>query len=174
VQVGGPNQSAVDRIRNVGDILLAELRDREVRREAAKSMPVADAETEHEGSSLPVSAAPHKGWSKQQIVDLMQSGVGENQTLEFKRAASLARDARDISEITKDVSAMANAGGGVLIYGVAEDRSSNTFTLDPVNRALWPREWLEQIVSQIRPRIPGLILHTVEVGASSNEVALLP
>jgi hypothetical protein len=91
--------------------------------------------------------------------------------MEYKRSASLNRDSKPMIDITKDVSAMANSAGGVLIYGVAEDPTSKQLSLDPVNATLFSREWLEQVISQIRPRIVGLRIHPVQVGGLPDEVA---
>jgi len=50
---------------------------------------------------------------------LIAGKVEESSSLEYKAAAALDRgDDRKKIELTKDVSAFANAGGGVLIYGI--------------------------------------------------------
>jgi predicted HTH transcriptional regulator len=61
------------------------------------------------------------------IQGLIDSGVRESQTLEYKTIAGPFSD-NDKVEIAKDVSAMANSGGGVIIYGVATDRTDKTPT----------------------------------------------
>jgi hypothetical protein len=53
---------------------------------------------------------------------LIRDKIEENFTLEYKSSGALARDEKSKREITKDVSAMANSAGGVLIYSLAEVR----------------------------------------------------
>lgn len=105
-------------------------------------------------------------WTKERLERMIADGAEENLTLEYKRAAALARtDGSKIIEITKAVSAFANSAGGVLIYGVAEptDKAKRHLPerLDPVRRADVPKEWLEQIIQTIQPRIEGVVIHPV-------------
>jgi predicted HTH transcriptional regulator len=53
---------------------------------------------------------------------LVDGRVPEGQRLDYKEKLPLGRDG-DRTEIAKDASGMANAQGGWLIYGVAEDES---------------------------------------------------
>ena len=53
---------------------------------------------------------------------LVDERIPEGQRLEYKEALSLDRD-NDRAELAKDISGMANAQGGLLIYGIAEDDS---------------------------------------------------
>jgi predicted HTH transcriptional regulator len=50
----------------------------------------------------------------------LQQRIGENLTLDYKRELSTSSD-RDRGELCKDVSALANSQGGMIIYGVDED-----------------------------------------------------
>lgn len=89
----------------------------------------------------------------------IEAGVEESLTVEYKRSAALSRESSQRSEILKDVSAMANSAGGVLIYGVAEFSKGSgkehlPAGIDPVNDPKLSKEWLEQLInSGIRPRI---------------------
>lgn len=68
---------------------------------------------------------------------LIEDGQEESLTLDYKAAASLARTDGRRREITKDVSAMANSAGGLIVFGVREhddaDRRHLPERLDPVN-----------------------------------------
>jgi len=105
-------------------------------------------------------------WTQQRIHQLIQDNVEENLQLEYKGARSLGRQNDKTFEITKDVSAMANSIGGTLVYGVSEytesEKSHLPEKLDPINRAQFSREWLEQIINTIQPRIEGVRIHTIE------------
>ena len=78
------------------------------------------------------------------------------------------------AEITKDVSAFANSAGGVLIYGIAEppDRAERhkPGRPDPICRANFSKEWLEQIIQSIQPRIDGVNIIPVEIDAKAGTV----
>lgn len=106
-------------------------------------------------------------WTRQRLEQMIAGGVEEGLSLDYKRAnALLNSDAKKV-EVTKDVSAMANSAGGVLIYGVAEpeDRAKRHLPdrLDPLLRSNVSKEWLDQIIQTIQPRIEGVIIHPVTI-----------
>lgn len=61
-------------------------------------------------------------WSLEDVQALVSGRISEEQRLDYKQELQLARD-KDRAELAKDVSGMANAQGGIIIYGVAEDGS---------------------------------------------------
>lgn len=100
------------------------------------------------------------------LKQLIANGIEENAELEYKSGAALQRDDKKITETTKDVSAFANSNGGVLIYGISEDRTNRHLpgNIDPVDRKAITKEWLEQILNaRIRPRILGIKIHVVTI-----------
>jgi hypothetical protein len=106
-------------------------------------------------------------WTKQKLEQLITDKVEESLNLDYKRADALAKTDGKKVEITKDVSAFANSAGGVLIYGIAEpnDRAKRHLPerLDPVRRADVSKEWLEQVIQTIQPRIDGIVIHPVPI-----------
>jgi hypothetical protein len=168
-RVGGNNTTAVDRIRRVGDVILAEINARQAQHPHLTSVPI---------NSVPdsVSFAPtNSSWDEARIKDLIRDRIEENATLEYKAAGALSRDKRD--EITKDISAMANSAGGTIIYGLSEFQQASLAHLpekiDPIDRTQFSKEWLEHIASQIRPRIPELRIHVVDLSSSPSDVAYI-
>lgn len=105
------------------------------------------------------------------IEQLIDNGAQETVHLEFKRAVLLNDRRRD--EVCKAVSAMANSDGGKLVFGLAEDKASNTFSLDEgVKDVARTIEWLDSITrDSISPRIEGVIV-TAEVLAGRNYVCV--
>ncbi len=96
----------------------------------------------------------------------------ESTRLDYKAADSLSLTDQKKREITKDVSAMANSAGGLIIYGIAENPVARHLPdkIDPVNRATCSKETLERIISNIRPKIDDLTIHAVPIGGSMDQV----
>lgn len=55
----------------------------------------------------------------QMIDDAVAQGIGENDGLDWKKSLPAEKSFRD-SDIVKDIAAFANAGGGMLVFGVTE------------------------------------------------------
>lgn len=110
-------------------------------------------------------------WDETRIQQYITDGVEESLTLDYKAAGALAADKK--AEIIKDVSAMANSAGGIIIYGVAEYQDDQHEHLPekitPIDRTQFSKEWLEQVISNIRPKIDVLI-HPVSLNTAPNHV----
>src|SRR3712207_5341551 len=90
--------------------------------------------------------------SEQEYADVdayLQQRIGENLTLDYKRELSTSSD-RDRAELCKDVSALANSQGGMIIYGVDEDSTNRTPLLPPFGTPRTVgRQSLEEWASQV-------------------------
>ena len=64
--------------------------------------------------------APLADWTADDVLALIEERVDEGQRLEYKRELNLD-DRKQSKEAAKDVSGLANAQGGLLIYGVEEE-----------------------------------------------------
>ena len=85
---------------------------------------------------------------------MVAAQLEETLTLEYKASPALTRDSKNVIELCKDVSAMANSAGGQIIYGIEEDKKTH-------------REWLHQILgSNIHPRIDGLTVQRIPLSES--------
>lgn len=105
-------------------------------------------------------------WSLARIRSLVESQERESSELEYKASPALALDNdKNKTELSKDVSALANGSGGVVIYGVtanAKDKSlpeamdggvpSDALNVDRINQIL---------NSRIHPRILGIRVHEI-------------
>lgn len=110
--------------------------------------------------------------TKEDLETLIKDGVEESQQLEYKDAQALETP-KGLKEIGKDVSAMANGSGGVVIYGIKEYDSSDKRHLPelitPLKHRDFPKERVEQIINgNISPRIEGLIVHPIPLHEESD------
>lgn len=116
-------------------------------------------------------------WNVAKLQNLIRDEIQESLTLEYKAADALAKTDSKRNEITKDVSALANSSGGIVIYGIKEfdqkDKKHLPEKLSPIDQSLFSREWLEQIINNIRPRINGLVIHPVALNSGPNHVAYI-
>lgn len=117
-------------------------------------------------------------WTEKKITDYITNEVEESLILDYKDSRSLGKSDGKKSEITKDVSAMANSAGGVLLYGVSEyqnsDRTHLPEKITPIDQSEFSKEWLEQIISNIRPKIPDVKIHPVPVKSGFVYVVEIP
>lgn len=91
------------------------------------------------------------------IKDLIYKNVEESLKLEFKRCESIA----DRKEMSKDISAMANSAGGIIIYGLEE---KNHIASKPsyLNGKEYTKEWLENVIdSNIHRKIDDLVIYPI-------------
>jgi len=113
-------------------------------------------------------------WTKQRLDQMIADNVEETLALDYKRADSLAKTDGKRAEVTKDVSSFANSSGGVVVYGIAEfdDDAKRHLPerLDPIQRAQISKEWLDQVIQTIRPKIEGVIIHPVPISETDNTV----
>jgi len=113
-------------------------------------------------------------WTESVIQTYINTETQESLFLEYKAADALAKSDGKKNEITKDISAMANSAGGIIIYGIKEydDKSKRHLpeAIDPVDQTIFPKEWLEQIIANIKPRISGIKIHPVTIGNNINSV----
>jgi hypothetical protein len=116
-----------------------------------------------------------KIWNEARLQKLIENEIEESLTLEYKSAEALDRNETKKKEITKDVSAMANSAGGTIIYGISEysltEKRHLPEKITPVERTKFPREWVEQIIQAIRPRIEGIVIHSINLSSAENHVA---
>jgi predicted HTH transcriptional regulator len=63
--------------------------------------------------------------TKADLQRLVEEEFREGLTLDYKASPALSRESKNVDELCKDVSAMANSAGGQLIYGIEEDRKTH-------------------------------------------------
>jgi len=107
-------------------------------------------------------------WDEADILSLIKDKVQESLTLDYKKSDALARTEGKKTELSKDVSAFANSTGGVILYGMEEDKHYPIKIdggLDPDDIS---KEWIEQVInSTIHPKIDGLRINQIALNQSS-------
>ncbi len=105
--------------------------------------------------------------TQEDLERFISNKIEENLHIEYKAAGALDRKDVKKKEITKDVSAMANAAGGIIIYGIQEHSDPGLLQLparlDPIDPQVYSKEWLDEIITQIQPTIPDLEIIPVPV-----------
>ncbi|PKB16699.1 helix-turn-helix domain-containing protein [Flavobacterium sp. 5] len=105
-------------------------------------------------------------YSLEYLQNLIENQIEESLHLDYKASGSFGKQNDKTSEISKDVSAMANADGGILIYGIIEDENNKHLPkeIQPIKRKEYPKEWLEQIINdKIQPRINGIEIFSISI-----------
>jgi len=102
---------------------------------------------------------------------LFTNQVPESATLEYKASPAIDQKKRD--EIVKDISAMANAEGGQIIYGMTEANHLPAGLDEGVDSIPFDGLWFEQVIQQnISPKIEGLKILLVPLGTGNNAVVV--
>lgn len=117
--------------------------------------------------------------TQEDLQGFIDNGAEENQNLEYKSSGALLNNGDKLNvEIAKDVSAMANASGGMIIYGIKEfdqaDKKHLPEKLTGIDRSKFSKERLEHIIDQnISPRIEGLRIHVVSLKQIDEAVYII-
>lgn len=112
-------------------------------------------------------------WDEAELQRHVIEGIQESSQLEYKAAGALDAKNPDAVEITKDISAMANSGGGVVIYGIkefAKPKKHLPEKIDPIDLATFSKERLEHIINTIRPRLTEFKIIPVSLSSSVTDV----
>ena len=96
------------------------------------------------------------------INNLIINEVEENIHLDYKAAGALDKDDKKRTEITKDISAFANSDGGIIVYGVSEE-DHKPKEISPIDGKIYTKEWLENVIQQIQPRIEDLKIYPIRI-----------
>jgi predicted HTH transcriptional regulator len=96
-----------------------------------------------------------------EINKLTNDKVQESLHLEYKDSRAAAPD--HSNEISKAISAFANSDGGVIIYGVQEDKKHFPIMIDiGIDHSIFSHERLEQIIhGNITPRVDDLRIYPI-------------
>lgn len=98
-------------------------------------------------------------YTQEDIERIIKEKWEESLKLEFKAAEAISKTQRN--EISKDISAFANSGGGILIYGIKE-KDHVAADVSFVDGTVTTKEWIEQVInSNIQPKIEGILIFPI-------------
>ena len=114
-------------------------------------------------------------WNQERLQRYIDERIEESLTLDYKAGDALLKGNGRAREVAKDVSAMANSAGGIIIYGIIEHESRELrhrpAGFSPVDRRHCSKETLEQIISSnIQPRISGVKIYPVPLNSDPSHV----
>lgn len=113
-------------------------------------------------------------WNEAALDGYITGRIEENLSLEYKGADALGKENKRVVEITKDVSALANSAGGIIIYGLRQfndpAREHLPEKIDPIDRRDFPKEWLEHVINTIQPR-PKVTIQAVQLSSAPHHAA---
>ena len=101
-------------------------------------------------------------YSIEDIDSLITNEVEENIHLDYKAAGALDKEDKKRTEITKDISAFANSDGGIIVYGISEV-DHRPKEISPVDGRVYTKEWLENVIQLIQPRIEDIKIHPIRI-----------
>ena len=113
------------------------------------------------------------------VLHMIENGVQESSTLDYKSSIISISCKKDWKcELVKDVTSMANANGGIIIYGVKEydDKEKRTFPekITPLAADSVSKEQIEQIIIQnTSPTISGIEIVVLPFDESMKDVVLI-
>ena len=108
-------------------------------------------------------------------VDLekMISGqVQESLHLDYKRSMAVSNKNR--TEIAKDVSSFANSDGGIIVYGIEEEKHLPIRIDDGIDHDIHkPREWFENVIhGNMAPRLDGIVIAQISLSSDRSAYAI--
>jgi hypothetical protein len=105
------------------------------------------------------------------IMRAIENRVGENEQLDWKKEPYKKGDG---AEIAKDISAMANHRGGIIVLGVDEEAHAAAFAVPVVVSAGAVQQQISQVLAQlVRPILTGIrVRQTDSVGSDGHFVVI--
>ncbi|WP_420208335.1 helix-turn-helix domain-containing protein [Candidatus Electronema sp. JC] len=106
---------------------------------------------------------------------IIEMKVPESLHLDYKASPAFSPEKKD--EICKDVSAFANSDGGMLIYGIKEEKVNKigypASIDDGVDTSKFGKEWIDQILtSNIRPVLSGVEIAEIKISENRSVMVI--
>lgn len=106
-----------------------------------------------------------------EINELINNKIIESPYLEYKASKALQKNDECKKQISKDVSAFANAGGGTILYGIVEEKNYPIKIDEGFDPYETTKEWLDQVInSTINRKIEGIVIKQIEIDRGDGRV----
>ncbi len=112
---------------------------------------------------LPISKSP-ENWDENDLLTLCKERIPENQRLDYKRELNL-EPPKERRELLKDITALANSNGGMIIYGIQEEKHPDLGSIASELTPICEADLIDKVTRILRTNIaPGLqfYLHKIE------------
>jgi len=122
---------------------------------------------------------PYDDWDEDYILNLLP---GEHDWIEYKDARSIdfalpgGNESRGLDELSKQISAFANSGGGAIVYGIKNTRPGSAREVDDaggvtLNLKNGVKEWLEDVIPNlVDPPLIKFNVYTVEGNTPGSKI----
>lgn len=108
------------------------------------------------------------------IKKAIEEGLEETADFDMKRVVPNLKEDKSKQEIAKDIAAMANSGGGWIIYGVGEGASDIAGSIHPCEwTATEEQQMLNIAYTKIDPPVVGLEFNKIPCGENPDEKYLV-
>ena len=108
------------------------------------------------------------------IEKAIEEGLEETADFDMKRVVPNLKEDKSKQEIAKDIAAMANSGGGWIIYGVGEGASDIAESIHPCEwTATEEQQMLNIAYTKIDPPVVGLEFNKISCGENSDKKLVL-
>lgn len=108
------------------------------------------------------------------IEKAIEAGLEETADFDMKRVVPNLKEDKSKQEIAKDIAAMANSGGGWIIYGVGEGASDIAGSIHPCEwTATEEQQMLNIAYTKIDPPVVGLEFNKISCGENSDKNLVL-
>lgn len=108
------------------------------------------------------------------IKKAIEAGLEETADFDMKRVVPNLKEDKSKQEIAKDIAAMANSGGGWIIYGVGEGASDIAESIHPCKwTATEEQQMLNIAYTKIDPPVVGLEFNKISCGENSDKKLVL-
>lgn len=108
------------------------------------------------------------------IEKAIEAGLEETADFDMKRVVPNLKEDKSKQEIAKDIAAMANSGGGWIIYGVGEGASDIAGSIHPCEwTATEEQQMLNIAYTKIDPPVVGLEFNKIPCGENPDEKYLV-
>lgn len=105
------------------------------------------------------------------LYNLISDQVKEKFDIDYRPADALEKTYEKERDIAKDISAFANSGGGIIIYGIKEHNESKQKIINPIDGLNFSKGWLKNVIeTNVFPRLEDFCIQSIPLSFSDNDV----